>query len=288
VLPNSCRPRAFPLLEAWPPSAAAGHRGTAPRIDAARTARSAASRLVASASGVADAGSAEGRGARAAEGRIPTGSTGDVRIVRAASSVRGIGGGRHAAGARHGVERELPLVVAGLSTVRAQRGFLALAADAHDAADCELSRHARLRSIGGTALAARCESWRLLSWPWSLSTWARHTRSRATGGHHDEFPVLRHWILVFLAQEPLLHKQINTGRQDHAALPLLPHLEPVERDRARVLLAAPHQLSFLLPTGLLTPDRHRDRHQDRHDGQRHEQGRHRVTPLAEDPRALTT
>src|SRR5262245_6017324 len=89
----------------------------------------------------------------------------------------------------------------------------------------------------------------------------------ADGNRHEV--VVRDRILVLLPQEVPLNQRVEAGRQR-----LIARLE--QPDRAHVLLAAKHELFFLLTLGVVPPDRQRDRHQHGHHGQRNEQRGHCV------------
>jgi hypothetical protein len=162
----------------------------------------------------------------------------------------------------HDVERERPQVVTGLAAIDAQRILRALAFYSHDA-------------------AARWSAGLLL---WLLNGWRRLGRDRRIGWlrsasdvHHLEFPIFRHGVFVLFPKVPAIDQHVDARWKRVGNVRVL---EPVKRNRTRVLLAAEGQLGFFLSTGFLTPDGHEDRHQNPHDGQRDKQRRHRVTPLA--------
>jgi len=255
-----------------------------------------------------------GAGIEAAFPATPAGSFGTSSLSgKGRAAAAGITPAVGRVGHRHGparpfgdIERESPLVVACLASIRAQRIFGALTADSHDAAP----RHrlaARLREsawVRKSAWLQECPWLRGAAWlrePATLgeTAWLRQSASGALrrgslGGcsrnagsglpsdrQDDELAVLRHRVLVFLAQKPALDEHVDARRPGIRVVLVLVF---EESNRARVLLAAPDELSFLLAASLMPPDRHGDRHQNRHNSQRDQQGGHRVTPLA----ALTT
>ena len=70
-----------------------------------------------------------------------------------------------------------------------------------------------------------------------------------------------------------LHERVD-GRRQCARLRL------VQPDRADILQAAEHELFFLFPLRLVSPDGHDDRHQHRQHGHHHEERRHRVAAVS--------
>jgi len=80
-------------------------------------------------------------------------------------------------------------------------------------------------------------------------------------------------VFVFPPDEASVHEQVEAGWK-RLILCL------IQANRANVLLAAPHQLLFLLALRLLAPDGHCRGHQDGHHRQHHEERGHRVAPLA--------
>ncbi len=235
-----------------------------------------------------------------------------------AAAIRGV---RSNAAARNRQIRknEQPLVVAGLAAIRSQGVLFALADHPRDSADRNLTA---LRLIERRRPEAELAAWRvgaaagrrgLLSAPTVLCSARRRLSRRRLSGtgltkvrprrarpvsrtglprgnrahcrHERKFPILCHGVLVLLAKIAAFDQCFNAGRIDVPGLLILP---TVEGDSAGVLFAPEHELGFLLSTRFLTPDRHRDRHQDGHNGQRYQQGRHRVTPLAARTRALTS
>jgi hypothetical protein len=86
--------------------------------------------------------------------------------------------------------------------------------------------------------------------------------------------ILRHGILVLLAQKLLIHEDVEARRQD----PWTGFsLEPVDGFGDR--LAAEDQLRFLLPLHLMAPDGERDGHENRHHPQADQQRRHGVAAM---------
>jgi hypothetical protein len=80
-------------------------------------------------------------------------------------------------------------------------------------------------------------------------------------------------ILVFLAQEPLVDKDVQVGRQRAR------QFSSVQLDCAGVLLTTEDELGFHLALGRLLPDGHDNRHHHRHDAKADQKGRHRVAVL---------
>ncbi len=100
------------------------------------------------------------------------------------------------------------------------------------------------------------------------------TRARIrTREERLKFAVLRHGILVFFTKVASLNENLDTRRK--AAI-----LQLVEADGSRVLLASKHELELFLPLGLKTPGRQGRQHKNGHDGQRDQQGGHRVATLS--------
>ena len=81
-------------------------------------------------------------------------------------------------------------------------------------------------------------------------------------------------VFVFLAQEPLLHEEVNRRREVPRS-----DLALIEIDSPCVLLASEDELGFLLALDLVTPHRHRHGHQDHHHPDADEQRRHGVSAL---------
>lgn len=174
---------------------------------------------------------------------------------RASAAVGRICQRHRAAGPRRQVEGKQPLVVLGLTAVDAQRILFALTAHPHHAPHHRSIRRGlnRLQAAG-----------------------TRLRRDHGANAHDLELAILGHWILVLLAKVAAFDERVDAGWKGVRDVRVL---EPVEGDRARVLLSAPDQFGFLFTTGFLAPHRHRDRHQDAHDGERHEQCGHRVSEL---------
>ena len=188
---------------------------------------------------------------------VPPG-TGRHCIPRISTTpVVGVAQRHRSARSRRDVEGERPLVVSRRSAVSANRRFLALAADAHHAAGDRRGR--RVASASGRWWRDRVDAGLL-----------------TTDANHLELAALRHRVLVLLAQEPTLDERVDARREGIGDVRVL---GSKEGDGAGVLLAAEDELGFFLPLRLVPPDRHRHRHQNRHDGERDEQGRHRVPAL---------
>ncbi len=192
-----------------------------------------------------------------------------------ASAVGRVGRWHSAARTWRDVELEQPLVVTRGAAVGADRGLLALAANARDAARhlaCRLRRRVA-PACGGRSEAAACtrrSSARL------IGAGSRYARLLRTELQRHELAVFRHRVLVFPAQEPVLDKKVDARGKCVGQVGVL---EPEKGDRARVLLAAENELGLLFPLRLVTPDRHRDRQQNGHDGERDEQRRHGISAL---------
>jgi hypothetical protein len=90
-----------------------------------------------------------------------------------------------------------------------------------------------------------------------------------------KFAILGHRILVLLPKELLLHQHVDVRRTGAWA-----HLPLEQSNRPNVLLAAEHQLRFLLALSLVPPRREHCAHQDRHHREGHEQRRHRVAGVS--------
>ena len=176
----------------------------------------------------------------------------------------------------HDVE-ERPLVVMIPPLVEANRLFLALADDPHHAAGNGAAEpgarggatgRAAPETAGGghspaTRLAALCRL------PGAAATLARNG---ASGG--DGIEVLPgNGIFVFLSKVAPLDEHVDAGRERLGAL-------VEEADGADVLLTAKDEFFFLLPLGLVPPDRQRDGHEHRHHRHGHEQGGHRIAFVA--------
>jgi len=251
-----------------------------PRTDTATAARFAKRRLRAAlAAGPDTAGTTSARTCRpSARTRRPAAwaaapatwkyAAGEVRSRRLVALAVGRVGHRHcAAGARGNVERELPLVVASGATVAANGVFFALAAHAHHAA-------------GNRLTSGRCR--RTAAAP-PLCRWRVDARLRTADADEDELTVLRHRVLVFLAQVASFHERVDARRKSVRDVCVL---ESKEGDRARVLLAAKHELGLFFPLRFVAPYRHRDRKQDGHDRQRDEQRGHGVSAFTIVPRQI--
>jgi hypothetical protein len=184
------------------------------------------------------------------------------------------------------VERERPLVVSRRAAIRTERCLGALAPHAHDSAHdrptaAGLRRPERRRRRETSSRRTLLRRRRL---PSSLALRRNPRLILRRHRNDDELSVLRHRILVFLAKEPAVDQRVDTGWE---RVRLLGVLATEERDGARVLLAAEHQLGFLFAPRLLTPYRHGNRHQNGHDGQHDEQRGHGVTLLVTSPRLTT-
>ena len=185
---------------------------------------------------------------------------------------------------RRDVEREQPLVVPRRAPIRANRRFLAFAADTRDPA-CHSARARWLqrRVTAGSRLrrAERRHAARWLRGGAGLTGSGFRLASRNAGllgavAERHELAILRHRVLVLLAKEPVLDQKIDAwwkGVRDVRVLEL------EESDGSGVLLAAKHELGFLFAPGFVAPDRHQYREQDPHDGEGHQEGRHRVSTL---------
>jgi hypothetical protein len=183
----------------------------------------------------------------------------------------------------------------GSTVINANRRFLALADDAKDAA-------ATLNATGGTAAesgagttpaagAARTDrstygaaaSSTTEASGRTTAASSRRRGSAASAGHawligtrgqRLELAVLRHRILVLLAEVSTLNQCVDAGR---VLIPVL----PVEQiDRAGVLFPAEGQFGLFLSLRLLTPRWQEGAHHDRHHGHAHQQRRHRISALA--------
>jgi hypothetical protein len=83
--------------------------------------------------------------------------------------------------------------------------------------------------------------------------------ARTLGADRNQLEVVvRDRIFVFLTQKPLLDEDIDVRGSG------IPVFAGEERNRMHVLLAAEHQLLFLLTLRRLLPDRHGDGHHDGH------------------------
>ncbi len=173
---------------------------------------------------------------------------------------------RHAAsGPGHDRECKIPLVVPSCAAVGTQRVLDALAANPHDAAHRRSIRRAELR-IGRATAGAAGLAWRLL-----------RTRGSLRAADDLKLTVGHHGIFVFLPEESSLHEHVEAWRQGVGDVRVL---ETVERNCPGVLLAAKNELRLFFPARFYSPDGHCDRQKDRHDRERHEQGRHGVSPFA--------
>lgn len=190
-------------------------------------------------------------------------------------------------------EHEQPLVVVGAgASIDAERRFLALASDAHDAAACLTERRrrsGRSRSRGTVARRRRAQSgrgradtspsgllWRgaALAAAGDAAACEDHVPFAALIGRQARV-VLGHRILVLLSKKAALDQDIEIGRVIGAT-----HFAHIEIDSPRDLLAAENEFSFFFALCLCLPDRHGDRHQHHHHGKADEERRHRVAPLA--------
>jgi hypothetical protein len=191
---------------------------------------------------------------------------------RARLAARGAAG-LHASRPWNVVEGERPLVVSRRATIRTERGLLTLAADALNAANREAGLRTRARLNGSRS------SGRLIRAGWSAGAGGCLARTRnswlsLSGGDDHELAVLRHRVLVFLAQESALDQDVNAWwKRDGARLLVL---GPVQSDGAGVLLAAPHELRLFFALCLVAPHGHGDGQQDGQDRKGHQQRRHRV------------
>jgi hypothetical protein len=200
----------------------------------------------------------------------------------ASTAIGGVCHRQSTARPRRDVERKQPLVVSRRAPVRTDRRLLALAANARNAA-CHSARAGwlqwRVTSAGWLSGVRRREAaltsaglgragLRLAAWyPGLLGAEAKR----------HELAVLRHRVLVFLAQESVLNQKVDAGRKRVRDVLVL---ELEKGYRSRVLLAAKHELGFLFPLRLVAPDRHQDRQQDSHNREGYQEGRHRVSALS--------
>jgi hypothetical protein len=187
---------------------------------------------------------------------------------------------RHrAARTRRDVEREQPLVVSRGAPVRTDRRLLALAANPRNPASTASRLQRRVASAGRLNRAGRLKSAGLTRSRLSgagLLLSARDARCLGAEAERQELAVLRHRVLVFLAQESVLDQKVDAWRERVRDVLVL---ELEKGDRSRVLLAAKHELGFLFALRLVAPDRHQDRQQNSHDREGHQKGCHRVSAL---------
>ena len=165
-------------------------------------------------------------------------------------------------------EYELPLVVMISTFVQPDGLFFALARDASDAAErcsrradagCRRKGRAPQAGVGAAPCGRR---------------WLPGSLLRCNGEKDWNEIVIGDRIFVLLAEKSLVYQEIDVGRQrSWTRFPL------EQADRPRVLLAAEHELGFLLPSSHLVPHRHRRRHHDRRDAQADEQRGHGVSLL---------
>jgi hypothetical protein len=101
---------------------------------------------------------------------------------------------------------------------------------------------------------------------------ASRDRIRA-GEERLKLTVLRHGILVFLAEITSLNQNVDARRK-------APVFELVKSYGSRVLLAAENQLLFLFPLGLEAPGRGHSHQQNGHHAQRDEQRRHGIAAIS--------
>jgi len=115
---------------------------------------------------------------------------------------------------------------------------------------------------------------RLLSLRRDDAAAARLRRRLLVRVHQLKLAVGGHRILVLLAEEMLVEKDIEVRRKRVRVLAL------EKCNRPRVLLTAEDQLGFLLPLRGGAPRGQRHSEEDRHDGHADEQRRHRVATVA--------
>src|SRR4051812_16049523 len=192
----------------------------------------------------------------------------------------------------HRTKEEQPFVVmAAGSFVDLERGFLALAADPHHSASRLASESGSAGKTRGRETAARggraqTRGRRGTAAPATLLLRGRSAFTGHAAGRVDDVPfaalihrqrqvVLRHGILVFLSKKTSLDQDVEARRVTGAS-----HFSHVEVDAAGNLLPSENEFGFFLALHLGAPDRHGDRHEHHHHGKRHQQGRHRVAPLA--------
>jgi hypothetical protein len=176
------------------------------------------------------------------------------------------------------------------AVVNANRRFLTLADDAKDAT---AALHAARspgpepggrataagttrtdRSAHGGAASSATETGRRTTAASRRLRGSGHARLIGTRGERLELAVLRHRILVLLAEVSALHQRIDAGR-------VLIAVFPVEQiDRAGVLFPTESQFGLFLSLRLLTPRWQEGAHHDRHHADAHQQRRHRVSALA--------
>jgi hypothetical protein len=180
---------------------------------------------------------------------------------------------------RRDVEREQPLVVSRGAPVRTDRRLLALAANARNTAPTASRLRRCVASAGRLNRAGRRKDAGLTRSRLSgAGLWlsARDARCLGAEAERHELAILRHRILVFPAQEPVLDQKVDARRKRVRDVLVL---ELEKGDRPRVLLAAKDQLGFFFALRLVAPDRHQDRQQDSHNREGHQKGRHRVSAL---------
>ena len=210
---------------------------------------------------------------------LSTGNTGRALTSSAAGTIA------------HVRKQERPLIVVSPAVVHADGGVLALADDTHDAAaglaafsDKLTGRPTELTGpsaelTGPPNATARRLGRRAALLPLLHLAEGRLTASAATtllhllrllrllwltlwnsGRHRDDLKIaVGDRVFVFLAQEPLLHEEVNRRREVPRS-----DLALIEVDGPCVLLASEDELGFLLALDLVTPHRHRHGHQDHH------------------------
>jgi hypothetical protein len=168
-------------------------------------------------------------------------------------------------------EHELPFVVPGASLVHSDRFLFTFAHDADNSSGTRLSprgtaAEARAwsgnprRGIGTLFRASRSTCRTPRTWVRASKEWLK-------------LAVLRHGILVFLAEVTSLDEHLDARRKG-------PILELVEANGSRVLLAPEFELQLFLALRLKAPCRKGRGHQDRHHGKRDQQSGHRVAAIS--------
>jgi hypothetical protein len=239
---------------------------------AAATGFAAAAWTAAAAVGIAEAGPAALRTARAARTAWAT----HARHAGAALTRAAAGATLRIAPLAARVIEEAPLVVVGGAVIDADRRVLALAGDHHDAAAAPHPSGGLTAAQTGAGATAPLTGTRatLRSAAAAAGRPALRTRLVLSGGERQELPVFGHRILVLLAQVAPLHQGVD-ARRVLAAVP-----RGVQVNRARVLLAAKRQFGFLLALHLLPPHGEQRRHGDRHDRHADQHCRHGVATLS--------
>jgi hypothetical protein len=215
----------------------------------------------------------------AAPGAAPAGSAGSAAPANAAWHRRTR---KVASWPVDGHEHEVPLVVPRSTLIDPNRVFLALAANAHEAAGRHLAGDGRRRlgdwrglwcsgaASQSTSAARSTAAARSIAAAWSALLVGGLRRDR-----DDLEVVVRNRILVLLSKKLTLDEDVDAWREVVAVL------RTIQRNRSSVLLTAERKFRLLLPDGPIAPDGQQSkRHHDGHDRKAHEERRHRITAVS--------